>query len=484
MQRPRLEQSPRSAVSTAGDDCIAWVESIGWDDVEGHGFYVLDEWQKFCIRGILSEDARANLCALVSLLLVPRQNGKNVILEVVELYALFVLDLKYILHSAHLTETTADHMARLWEAIQSDDDLASRSKQTVANGKERIERTDIRSRIRFRTRSKRIGRGGSPQMVVFDEALYLEDLHLAALLPSLSAQTMRGDQPILIYSSSAPVDESQVLHRLRAAILAGEMPEAFMAEWSVEIPPPGEGRHVALLDAATPENVCAANPGANVRISVDWTLETERPQMGIEKWCVERLGMVFEADGFEGVIPVAKFTLCATDATEVTGGRASISVSPNGRWTSFGFAGFRPDGVLHVEPTRHEPGTGWVVEHARKVAEARGPIIVDPRGPTAGIVTQLKAAGIPVEEIGGADYVKACAMFQDFVLNGQLRYPRTSTELVAAVVGADTRPVGEGWVFSAKASSVDISPLESVVLAAAGLQTPPRQSGYAIAIVL
>ncbi|WP_282460237.1 hypothetical protein, partial [Mycoplasmopsis arginini] len=198
------------------------------------------------------------------------------------------------------------HMARLWEAIQSDEDLAIRSKQTTAHGFEKIERIDLvpdekgrrhRGRIRFRTRSKKVGRGGSPQMAVFDEALYLTDLHLSALLPSLSAQTMRADPPILIYASSAPVGESQVLHRVRASILAGELPDAWMAEWSVDTPPADEARYQALLDACTPANVLAANPGGNVRISVDYVLDTERPQMGLEEWCTERLGMVFTADG-------------------------------------------------------------------------------------------------------------------------------------------------------------------------------------------
>lgn len=468
-QLPRLTQSPRSAVASGGDDCIAWAQSIGWDYELGHGFYQLDGWQKFCIRGILSEDRQANLCALVCLLLVPRQNGKNVVLEVIELYALFVLDLRYILHSAHLTETTADHMARLWEAIQSDEDLASRSKQTVAHGFEKIERTDIRCVIRFRTRSKKIGRGGSPQMAVFDEALYLADLHLAALLPSLSAQTMRGDQPILIYASSAPVAESEVLHRVRAAILAGELPDAFMAEWSIEVPPAGDGRHAALLEAVTAQNVLAANPGANVRIDVAWTLGTERPQMGLEDWCIERLGMVFEADGAEGVLPMLRWALCAADTSDAVEGRAGLMVGPNGRWSSFGFVGRRPDGLLHVEVTRHEPGTAWVVEHAKKVVERRGPLLVDPKGASAGIVAKLKAAGVALQEVSTAELVKACSAFQDDVINLQLRYPRSNTELTAAVVGADIRPVGEGWVFSAKASSVDISPLESVVLASAGL---------------
>lgn len=467
-QRPRLSQQPARAVASAGDDCIAFAESIGWDEDEGHGFYELDDWQRWCIRGILSEDRLANLCALVCLLLVPRQNGKNVVLEVIELYALFVLNLKYILHSAHLTETSADHMARLWEAIQSDDDLASRAKQTTAHGFEKIERTDARCRIRFRTRSKKVGRGGSPEMAVFDEALYLTDLHMSALLPSLSAQTMRADPPILIYASSAPVGESEVLHRVRRSILAGEMPEAFMAEWSIEAPPAGDGRYVALLEAVTAENVLETNPGANVRISVDWTLETERPQMGLEEWCIERLGMVFEADGAEGVLPAVKMAVAADDGSDAAEGRASLAVGPAGRWSAFGFSGKRSDGLLHVEVTRHEMGTAWVIAHAKAVTARRGPLLIDPHGSSGGMVAKLRAAGVPLQEVSTADLTKGCAAFQDDVLNEQVKYPRSNTELSAAAAGADVRTIGQGWAFASKASTVDITPLEAVVLAAIG----------------
>ena len=54
--------------------------SIGWSVEAGRGFYVLDEWQKYCIRGILSEDSNARLCAFLVLLIVPRQNGKGAVL--------------------------------------------------------------------------------------------------------------------------------------------------------------------------------------------------------------------------------------------------------------------------------------------------------------------------------------------------------------------------------------------------------------------
>lgn len=483
-QLPRLSQQPSRAVASAGDDCIAWAESIGWDDDDGHGFYVLDDWQKWCIRGILSEDRRANLCALVCLLLVPRQNGKNVVLEVVELYALFVLDLRYILHSAHLTETSADHMSRLWEAIQSDEDLAIRSKQTTAHGFEKIERIDLvpdekghrhRGRIRFRTRSKKVGRGGSPQMAVFDEALYLTDLHLSALLPSLSAQTMRADPPILIYASSAPVGESQVLHRVRSSILAGELPDAWMAEWSVDTPPADEARYQALLDACTPANVLAANPGGNVRISVDYVLDTERPQMGLEEWCTERLGMVFTADGESGVLPAVKWDACGDDLSDADTGRASLSVGRGGRSASFGFAGMRADGLLHVEVARHEPGTAWVIAHAKAVTAVRGSLLIDPKGASAGMFAKLKAAGVEMEEVSGPDMVRACSALQDDVLNRALRH-LDQPELNAAVAGADVRTIGQGWVFDAKAASVDICPLEAVVLAASGARSTKRKS--------
>ena len=481
-QLPRLSQQPSRRFASAGDDCIAWAESIGWDEDEQRGFYELDEWQRFLIRGILSENRQAQLCALLVLILVPRQNGKNVVLEVIELYALFVLDLRYILHSAHLTETSADHMARLWEAIQSDDDLASRCKQTVAHGFEKIQRTDISCVIRFRTRSKKVGRGGSPRMVVFDEALYLTDLHVSAMLPSLSAQTMRPDPPILIYASSSPVEESEVLHRLRASILAGKMPDAFMAEWSIETPPADQNRMAAMSEACTAANVLAANPGANIRISVPWTLDTELGQMTLHDWCVERLGMVFEADGATSVLPALKWAAGARETVDVTEGRASLSVGRDGRSAAFGFAGMAADGRTHVEVTRHEHGTAWVVAHAKLVTVRRGPLLVDPRGPSAGLVLKLIEAGVEVEEVSTGDWVRACSAFQDDVINGQVTYLESNVELSAAVAGADIRTVGEGWAFSAKASSVDICPLESVVLASYGARQPAES--YSFAVVL
>lgn len=422
---------------------------------------------------MLSEDATARLCAFVAVLLVPRQNGKNVVLEVVELYALFVLELRYILHSAHLAETSADHMTNLWEAIISDDALAAVSRRTVANGKEAITRHDhigrVVGRIRFRTRSKKVGRGGSPQMVVFDEALYLTDLQVQALLPSLSAQSARPDKPILIYTSSAPLGESEVLHRIRTAIIKGDMPEAWFAEWSAEL---GDGDQMQAIRALVDDRSAwvACNPGAPQRIDLDWVAATELPTMSPHAFAIERLGVVFEADGLSGVLPATMWQACRDMESTVVKGRVALSVGPHGNWSAFGFAGQRDDGAMHVEVVRHAPGTDWVVQRAI-AAKPFGKLIVDPKTATASVLAALAAAGVEVEEITTPDLVQACAAFEADVRNTHLRH-LSQPELNAAVAGADIRPIGEAWAFSAKASTVDITPLLAVVLASNGARVP------------
>lgn len=466
-QLPRLHQEPAGAVGSAGDDAIEWAESIGWDDDLGHGFYVLDEWQKFCIRGILSEDETARLCAEIALLIVARQNGKGTILEVVELYALFVLDLTLILHTAHLSETSADHMARLWAAIQSDDELASQCRQSLSKGSEAIVRHNG-GEIRFRTRSKKGGRGGSPQLVVFDEALFLTAQQVSAIVPSLSAQTMRDDKPMMIYASSAPIGESEQLHTVRGSILRGEMPAAFMAEWSVELPDT-EGDLAAAIRAviADPDAIYQANPGAGIRIDPAWCLTTERGNMNDEDWCVERLGVVFTADGDSGVIPANSWTVCRDITSTVEAGRIALSVGPGGSWAAIGLAGERADGSLHIEVVRHAVGTEWLVDAARAGTATYGPLLVDPKTPTMGVLADLAAAGIEVEEMATADVTKACAEFQLDVKNCKVRH-LDQPELNAAVAGAGVRTINESWVFSAKASTVDVCPLLAVTLAAHG----------------
>lgn len=487
-QTPRLSQQPARAVASAGDDAIEWAESIGFDSDEGRGYYVLDEWQKFCIRGLLSEDASARLCALVALIIVARQNGKNVILEIVELYAFYVLDLPYILHTAHLAETTADHMENLWAAIQSDEALASITRRVVANGKERIYRTDRRCQIRFRTRSKKTGRGGSPQMVAFDEALHLTDKQVSALLPSLAAQSMRGDAPLLIYTSSAPYEDSDVLRRVRQSIVDGGIPDAFFAEFSAHFEQfPGESMLQAMKRLADDREAWyASNPGMGVRIAPDWVQANERSTMSLEAFLIERLSVVFEIDGeASGYIP-RWVELADRDSKIAAGDMWALAVSPvelGPQWASIGIAGRRADGRFHVEVIDHRAGTWWIVERAAEIFRAKKlPIRVHTQGPEGAFIAQLVEAGVKVDEVSTVQVGQATGQLIEAAnqIMADDRPPALhhlgQSSLDKALKHAIVRTTVEGASIWDARSEVEITPLKAVTVAVGGVPAAKRKA--------
>ena len=433
--------------------------------------YELDDWQAWCIDGILSEDEGRRLCAMLCVLIMPRQNGKNVVIEVVELYAFYVLDWPAILHSAHRQDTSADHMARLRSVIEANPDLDKITEFREANGKEKIVRTDTRAEIRFVTRSKKIGRGKSPRLVVIDEALYVTDAQIDAMVPSMSAQSMRADKPILLYTSSAPVPESQVLQRVRLTAAAGG-PSTWYAEWGCE----------SGVDPSDRDEWARANPGLNVRISEEWIAEMELATMSVDGFLIERLGVVPFIDGESGELP--EWASCLDPQSELAGTPSvAIDVSPDLAWSSIALAGLRADGLIHVELVEHLEGTGSVVHIAAAVAAAnKVPIHVDPRSPAGGLVGDLTRLGVKVVEVGTLEYTKACGALKVAVKDRTIRH-RGQAPLDIAVSVAGVRSVGEAWAWGRRSSSGDISPLVAVTLAAsAASKGEPEES--AIAIVL
>lgn len=447
-QRPRLVHLPDGAVSAeAGRDACEFAESVG---------LVLDDWQRWCVEQILSERVDGTPAAKQTCLIVPRQNGKGSILEAVELYGLYVQGLKRQVHSAHLADTAAEHMARLRSIIEDDPELASITAITVANGKEKITNRETGGQIVFSTRTKGSKRGTSPQRIVLDEALFLADEHLQAMVPAMAAQSLDPEtMPQVIVTSSAPLPESTVLHRLRRAGLAGLIPSQFFAEWSV---PLGS-------DPFDRDNWYTANPGQGIRIAEDFVAEVELPPlMTLDAFCVERLGMVADDDDAAGELP--GWGACLDPGSRREGVASfSVDVTPDLSWTSIGAAGSRADGLTHVEFVERVQGTGPSVNLLVALWRKHGrPIHLDPRSPAGGLVTALRAEGVEVVEVGGLELSKSCAAFKSAVANGQVRHIGQAA-LDAAVAGAAVRAVGDGWAWARRSSHVDISPLVAVTLA-------------------
>ena len=227
-QRPTLLHLPPEITDTAiGDIAVDFAREVCGLD--------LYDWQAWALRNILARRADGNWAARDSGLEIPRQNGKNSVLEALELYLIFLGGARLVVHSAHEQPTAEMHFARLRSLIEASDELMDAMPRTgnqgfhTANGKERIELADGR-RISFKTRTKKAGRGPSPDAIIFDEAMELDARSMGALTPSLSARR----KALLVFTSSSPRRDSEMLHRLRARAASGGGGRLFYAAWNSE----------------------------------------------------------------------------------------------------------------------------------------------------------------------------------------------------------------------------------------------------------
>jgi hypothetical protein len=422
---------------------------------------------------MLSEDVHIQLCAEIICLIVSRQNGKNVILEVIELYAFYVLGWPMIYHTAHLQDTAAAHMASIQQVVEANSGLDEITVFSTANGKERMTRVDTGAMIRFITRGKKAGRGPSPRAIIFDEALYVTDDQIKALIPGMSAQSLKGDLPLMIYTSSAPVLESTVLHRIRNGFIAGRN-AGFFAEWSAVVP---EGE--VLIDTTDRDVWFDTNPSMGLLIDPDWVATNELAILSTLDFMGERLGVGIGGgdEGASSIIDPIDWSKCVDMESEVDERKPSalaLSVGPGAVWSTFSESGYRSDGLPHIEVVVREPGTAWVVQKALSLTKRLGcALVVDPKSPTGGLIPALTKAGVRLIEVDFNDYAQACSEIQIAIQQRALRHLNQGP-LNAAIIGVAIRITDRGaFVWSAKSSEVDITSLASCTLALSQIQAAP-----------
>src|SRR5262245_10735160 len=156
---PRILYAPDYA-STAGGEARELAALAGLE---------LDLWEALVLDVSLAEADDGRWAAAEVGLCVPRQNGKNAVLEARELAALFLLGEELVIHSAQQFKTAKEHFLRLLSLIESTPDLDRRVRRVVrAHGEEAIELRNGH-RILFMARTKASGRGFTAPLLVFDE---------------------------------------------------------------------------------------------------------------------------------------------------------------------------------------------------------------------------------------------------------------------------------------------------------------------------
>lgn len=455
----------------AAEDAIALADRYGVADG-----YPLDESQRFTLRTAMGERADKSWSASTVCDFEPRQSGKNDALAARELYGLIGMGEKLIIHTAHEFPTANESFLRFAALFENWDDLRAKVRRVYyANGAQGIE---FRSgqRILYKTRTGGSGRGfAKADLVVYDEAQHLKAEHVAASGPA----RLVNPNAQAWYMGSGGFAWSKNAWRLRRRALTGEgSPRFAYVEHTAEKVSVVDGRMVSVrpADLLDRDAWAEAHPAYGHRIS-DESLLGLFDELGPDDFGRECL-CIWEPEETDDTSELVAGWPALADAGSVIASHHQIGldVSPDRRWSSFGAAGRRDDGRLHVEAWEHRPGTSWVLEVAVASWLLRHiPIRIQTSSPAGAFIAPLKERGVEVVEMSVGDHAQALGQFLDACANDQLRH-LGGVSLSAAVKGAVVRTSGDVDVLGRRSSKTDITPLVAVTLAVGGV---PRAAGMA-----
>jgi len=459
VQRPRVDNHPAGSLVAA--------EEAGFL-AAGYGM-APDPWQQLVLNAWLAQRPDGRLASSRVGLAVPRQNGKNGVLEIVELYKMVVQG-RRVLHTAHEVKTAAKAFKRLLSFFDNPahpEMMALVRSKRLVNGQEGIFLKNGGS-IEFIARSKNSGRGFTVDDLVMDEAQELSEDSLAALLPTISSAPSKDPQQLVTGTPPSTVMNGDVFLRMRNDGVAGRTPRLAWLEWSAE----------PDCDPNDRELWAACNPSLGIRLNVE-TIEDERAAFDDATFMRERLG-VWAASSSNGLISAEVWAALADTSPPKPSRLAfALDVSPDRKFAAVARAGMYPDGrTVHVAVSEHrslESGTKWVSEWLRENV-GRAPVVVDAASPAAALLPELQAARLRVITTSATDMARACGGLVDAVTEKTVRH-FDQPGLNLALDSARTRTINAEagtWGWARRSSDTDISSLVAVTLARYGLVTATR----------
>ena len=475
-QAPRLHVAPRAA-KTFGDLAADLAGDYGLDP---------DPWQRLVLDDWLAEHG-GRWAALTCGLSVPRQNGKNALLEVRELFGMVGRGEKF-LHTAHEVKTARKAFKRLQHFFGTrPDDPAAKFPELNAlvaevrnvNGQEAVILKNGGS-VEVVARSKNSGRGFTVDVLVMDEAQEMTDDDLEALMPTTSSAPLGNPQWIFTGTPPSPRANGDVFTRTRSDALGGKSKRLAWHEWSAE----GD------VDLDSREAWHAANPALGTRLQFE-VIEGERSRFSDDGFARERLGMwsgsasqaVIDSETWREVGDVESF---AVDRFAL-----AVDVAPDMAMASVALAGQRADGLWHIELDEQRPGIAWLAPYLVRLVEANPQVravVIDAASPAAAIIDDLTKAKVKVTTSTARDMAAACGQFYSGVYESWLRHT-DQPQVNAALSAARRRSLGDAWAWNRKNAASDITPLVACTLALWGAQsstvkTPKRRAGSGKVVVM
>lgn len=504
--------------------------SLGFEVIEFAALIlgvVLYPWQRaLLIRALeLRENGEYRFRRIV--VLVARQQGKTTLAGVLAAWWLFVDSARHPERVPPMkfkvvgVAQTLDIAREPWDVVKlwcdpkpetaEDAELAiealqdATAKVTDTNGKERI---TARSRAHYEIRAAKNARGKPAAKVLMDEGREQKDWSGWNAVSQTTKSFWNGQ---LWLVSNAGDATAVVLKKQREAGIADA--EAWNTYVGAGIQSAEEFANshdvsLGLFEWSAPdgcdkddvEGILAANPSigygamtvatalADIRGMTDAGYRTEVLCQWVEsrvepfmdpKWLDLADAPHFDERGQQ----VSAGSQIAEDSHMLIG----IDTSWNRSMTYVSVAGYRDDGLIHVEIIRMRAGMLWVVPEVQRIAKEQGitHVAVQSRGcPAADFVQPLKDVGLEVVEIFGTTMLNSAGRLRDRVRDELLRH-RGQPILDMAMANGIAKQLSGLDVWDRAGSVVDVAPAVAVTNAVLGLETTekaqPVLSAYAVA---
>jgi phage terminase large subunit-like protein len=488
-----------------------------------HGFHVIEfalrylglelyPWQKWLLIHSLELNLDGTYRFRRVVVLVARQNGKTLLLNVLTLWWLFVDSDSFPEHVEARdflvlgTAQNLDIAEESWESAVGfcDPDsgkdgsevggavaiLQAQAMSPVRKNGQKALRLKSGARYEVRAANRKGGRGKSATRIVMDEMREQQTWDAWAAI----SKTMGAKFNSQLWGISNAGDaKSIVLGHIRTAALAAVAAwDEYVAaglrsveEWANDHDPAtGLFEWSALEDCGVDDvdQLRQANPSlgwspmtvtellAQARSEPDATFRTET----MCQWVTALIVPYLDSRDFADCLDAG--SRAAADSPLVLG----VDTSADRQMSYVSVAGLRDDGLQHGELIMQRAGMLWVPDFVVEVCEKQGIecVALQARGaPAAEFKESLEEAGLTVIEISGTALGAATGRMGDRVREKSFRHLGQPPVLLAVAAGV-TRKLGEVRVWDRSGSEVDIAPLVSMSNALYGLENVPEEEGF------
>lgn len=453
-QTGKLSDIARHVVVPSG------VVTTGWPAVRDtcSGFGVeFDPWQDGAGRLIMSKRADGSYAATVGgvVLSIPRQVGKTFLIGAIVFALCLLFPGLTVIWTAHRLRTASETFLKMQAFAQRRKINPHIAKIVLGSGDEEVGFTNG-SRILFGARERGFGRGWDDvDVVVFDEGQILSENAIDDMVPATNVAA----NPLVIFMGTPPKegDPSEVFTRKRADALSGEDEDTVYIEFSAD----------QDAEPTDRKQWAKANPSYPRRTN-DASVLRMLKNLSDESFLREALGIWAATDS--GVFPPGSWAECMSTESDVKGVPwFAIDVAEDRSWAAIAAAGksTADSSMIHASIVDYRPGTGWVAARAAQLRKKHGGrFVIAASSPAISLLSDLKEARVPCIEVTTEEQAKACGKVYDLIVDRRFRHRGDRPELDYAVRHAVKRTFGDAWLFTRRKSSVDISPLVAVVLAA------------------